>query len=161
MRPATAYRPSGNRRRLHGLKAADSGQSLAEFAVVLPLLLLVFMGIFEFGRFYYTQLTLQHAVREATRYAVTGRTETDPETGEPMSRANSIAQVILHNTQTLSVNLEGITIDPADGGGPEEIVRVGVDFGYEFRAPLIKEFLPKSGVTLTYSTAMRNEPFFE
>lgn len=139
----------------------DSGQSLAEFALVLPLLLLMLLGIFEFGRFYYTRLTLQHAVREAARYAVTGRTEVDPETGEPIGRANSIIQVIVRNTSNLGVDMEGITIDPPDGGGPEEIVRVGIDFGYSFQAPLIRDLLPQSGVTLSYTTAMRNEPFFD
>jgi len=147
--------------RLRQLKRSTSGQSLAEFALVLPVLLLVFMGIFEFGRFYYTRLTLQHAVREATRYAITGQTQTDPETGEPISRANSIVSVILANTATLHVDLDGISIDPADGGGPEEIVRVRVDFGYDFEMPLVKDLLPESGVTLSYETAMRNEPFYE
>jgi len=147
--------------RLRQLKRSTSGQSLAEFALVLPVLLLVFMGIFEFGRFYYTRLTLQHAVREATRYAITGQTQTDPETGEPISRANSIVNVILANTATLHVDLDGISIDPADGGGPEEIVRVRVDFGYDFEMPLVKDLLPESGVTLSYETAMRNEPFYE
>jgi len=147
--------------RLRQLKGSTSGQSLAEFALVLPVLLLVFMGIFEFGRFYYTRLTLQHAVREATRYAITGQTQTDPETGEPISRASSIVNVILANTATLHVDLDGISIDPADGGGPEEIVRVRVDFGYDFEMPLVKEFLPGAGVTLSYEAAMRNEPFFE
>lgn len=150
--------PSKGLRRFHD---STSGQSLAEFALVLPMLLLVFMGIFEFGRFYYTRLTLQHAVREATRYAVTGQVQVDPETGEPMSRANSITQVILYNTRTLHVDLAGISIDPADGGGPEDIVRVRVNFDYDFEMPLVKELLPSSGVTLSYETAMRNEPFYE
>ena len=64
------------------MRRNTSGQSLVEFAIVLPLLLLVFFGIFEFGRFYFTKLTLQHAVREATRFAITGNVLADPETGD-------------------------------------------------------------------------------
>lgn len=46
----------------------DRGASAVEFALILPLLLLVVFGIFEFGRAYNAQITLQHAVREGVRY---------------------------------------------------------------------------------------------
>src|SRR5215831_9208588 len=44
------------------------GQSLAEFAVVLPLLLLIVFGITEFGRAYYQYNTLCKAIRNGARY---------------------------------------------------------------------------------------------
>ena len=46
------------------------GQSLLEFALLLPILLMVIMGLFDIGRavFYYS--TLNTAVREGTRFAV-------------------------------------------------------------------------------------------
>lgn len=150
-------RTAGQRR----LRRDASGQSLVEFALVLPMLLLVFFGIFEFGRFYFTKLTLQHAVREATRFAVTGNVLTDPETGEPIDRAGSIVRVILHNTKDLDVELDGITITPVDGGGPEDIVRVAVDFQYDLTLPLVRGIVPDGHVDISMSTAMRNEAFYE
>ncbi len=143
------------------LRRDSSGQSIVEFAIVLPLLLLMFFGIFEFGRFYFTKLTLQHAVREATRFAVTGNVLTDPETGEPIDRAGSIVRVILHNTDDLDVALDGVSISPADGGGPEEIVRVAVDFRYNLTMPLIRGIVPDGYIDISFSTAMRNEAFYE
>lgn len=137
-----------------------SGQSLVEFAIVLPLLLLVFFGIFEFGRFYFTKLTVQSAVREATRFAVTGNVLTDSTTGDPLSRANSIIRVILDNTKNLDVDLGGVTITPADGGGPEDIVRVRVDFQYDLTLPLIQNLVPNGRVNFSFATAMRNEAFY-
>lgn len=142
------------------LRRNTSGQSLVEFAIVLPLLLLMFFGIFEFGRFYFTKLTLQHAVREATRFAITGNTLTDPTTGDPISRANSIVRVILENTNNLDVDLAGVTITPANGGGPEEIVRVRVDFQYDLTMPVIQNIVPNGHVNFSFSTAMRNEAFY-
>jgi hypothetical protein len=121
----------------------------------------MFFGIFEFGRFYFTKLTVQHAVREATRFAITGNTLTDPETGDPISRANSIVRVILENTSNLDVDLDGVTITPADGGGPEEIVRIRVNFQYDLTMPLIQNIVPDGHVNFSYSTAMRNEAFYE
>ena len=143
------------------LRRDSSGQSIVEFALVLPLLLLMFFGIFEFGRFYFTKLTLQHAVREATRFAVTGNVLTDPETGEPIDRAGSIVRVILHNTEDLDVALDGVSISPADGGGPGEIVRVAVDFRYNLTMPLIRGIVPDGYIDISFSTAMRNEAFYE
>ena len=147
--------------RFRQLGRSDSGQSLVEFSLVLPMILLVFFGIFEMGRFYHTRLTLQHAVREAARFAVTGETRIDPATGEPMTRASSIVQVILDNARQLDVDVDAITLDPADGGGPEELVRVSVELTYELTLPLVKGIVPDNTVHLSYMTAMRNEPFYQ
>src|SRR5262245_21515586 len=46
----------------------QQGQSLLEFAVVLPVLLLIVLGVIEFGRAYYQYNTLSKAVREGARY---------------------------------------------------------------------------------------------
>jgi hypothetical protein len=47
-------------------------QALAEFAISLPILLIVIFGIVEFGRVFQSWVTLQNAVRAATRFASTG-----------------------------------------------------------------------------------------
>ena len=47
------------------------GQALVEFALILPILLLVVAGIFDFGRALFTYSEVSNAVREATRYAAT------------------------------------------------------------------------------------------
>jgi hypothetical protein len=49
------------------------GQTLAEFAISLPLVLLLLFGILEFGRMFQSWVTLQNAARSAVRYAVTGQ----------------------------------------------------------------------------------------
>ena len=51
-----------------------SGQSLAEFALVLPVLLLLFMGILDFGRAVYAYNTLSNAAREGARVAIVDQT---------------------------------------------------------------------------------------
>lgn len=48
------------------------GQTIAEFALTLPLLLLLMFGIIEFGRIFQSWVTIQNAARQAARYAVTG-----------------------------------------------------------------------------------------
>lgn len=48
----------------------NRGQSLIEFALILPLLLLMIVGIFEFGLLFMTSHTIQNAGREGVRLAV-------------------------------------------------------------------------------------------
>jgi hypothetical protein len=49
------------------------GQTLAEFAITLPILLILTFGIIEFGRIFQAWVTLQNSARAAARYASTGR----------------------------------------------------------------------------------------
>ncbi|MCA1065262.1 pilus assembly protein [Rossellomorea sp. AcN35-11] len=50
----------------------EDGQSLVEYAFVLPLLLLLIFGIVDFGRYFHAALTVDHAGREAARAASVG-----------------------------------------------------------------------------------------
>ena len=58
------------------------GQSLVEFAVALPFLLIILFGIFEAARWFQAYLAVQYAAREATRFAVTGQPPMMIEDGE-------------------------------------------------------------------------------
>ena len=52
------------------LVARTRGQALVEFALVAPVLILIFFGIIEFGRFILTYQELNNATREGARYAI-------------------------------------------------------------------------------------------
>lgn len=137
------------------------GTTLVEFALVVPFILMLFMGITEFGRFYFTRLTLQHAVREAARFAITGNTLPDPDTGDPMSRVESIRHVILEKAASLDLDVEELSVDPPDGGGPAQVVTVTARFNFDFIAPVISQMFPDGEYVFTVATAMKNEPFFD
>lgn len=128
--------------------------------MALPLVLLLLAGIFEFGRHFYTRLTLRHAVSEAARFAVTGNTLIDPATGDPMSRATSIVQVIVDRARDLDVDVGRIRLTPPDGGLPGQIVQVSATYRYRFVMTPIARFFGPGFVDFTVSTAMLNEPAF-
>ncbi len=54
-------------------QSQERGAALVEAALVLPLLLMLLVGIVEFGRVWNAQLSLSHAAREGIReYVVSG-----------------------------------------------------------------------------------------
>lgn len=57
-------------------RGAADGQTLAEFALIVPVLLLLFMGILDFGRAIYAYNTLSNAAREGARIAIVDQTVT-------------------------------------------------------------------------------------
>ena len=144
---------------LRRLRGESRGAAMVELALVITMLMMLFSGVFEFGRFYYSRLTLQHAVREAARFAVTGNVLNDAQ-GNPMTRVASIQQVIQQKAYNLSVNVNDISVVPADGGAPGEVVTITTVFRYDFVVPPVKQFFPPGYVDFTISTSMKNEPFF-
>ena len=62
-------------RRIHVRQ--ERGQSVAEFALVLPLLMLVLLGIVQFGMVFKQYITLTDAVREGARKAAVARHRSD------------------------------------------------------------------------------------
>lgn len=55
------------------LRGDESGVALVEFALVLPLLLLVLFGVFEFGRIFNYWIDETHLANEAARWAAVNR----------------------------------------------------------------------------------------
>lgn len=62
---AAAHRRT--RRRLRPIGRDESGQGVVEFALILPVLLLILVGILEFGSIYSKVISMRQAVREAGR----------------------------------------------------------------------------------------------
>ncbi len=55
-------------------RRCQRGQSLVEVALVLPILLVILLGIFDFGRAVFAFNTVSNAAREAARLAIVDQT---------------------------------------------------------------------------------------
>ncbi len=62
------------------LKKKENGQAMVEFALLLPVLLLLVCGIIDFAWLAFNQLSLNNACREAARYAAVNTTVDSLET---------------------------------------------------------------------------------
>lgn len=84
---------------MNARRSRADGQSLVEFALVLPILLLMFMGILDFGRAVFAYNSLSNAAREGARVAIVDQTV---EGGVPKGATEAANQAI------------GLGLDPSD-----------------------------------------------
>ncbi len=88
----------------------DRGNTAVEFALTLPIFIILFIGIIEFGWYFFVQHTIQYATREGMRLALVGRTIADPSNpGNNLSREASIIQTIKDNAM-LPVIRNGVLV---------------------------------------------------
>jgi Flp pilus assembly protein TadG len=80
----------------------EDGQGLIEFALVLPVLLMVATGITSFGIVFYRYITLTDAVRSGARTLSLGRGQTSP--NDPCTQATN---------QTVSSAID-VNLKPSD-----------------------------------------------
>ena len=70
------------------------GQSLAEFAIILPILLLIVFAIIQFGLIFWAQNTLTQVVRDTGRWAATQQTKPCSNGGPALVvKADEIARI--------------------------------------------------------------------
>lgn len=139
------------------------GTTLVEFALVLPIFVLLLLAIADFARLFYVEMTLQNAVREAGRYAITGNHVPDPNhQGQTLSRVKSIAQIAQQAAMGLDVsNLQIISVNGGSGnaGGPGDTVTISLTTNLKLLTPIIAQFFKNGVYSFTVSVSFRNEPF--
>jgi len=119
---------SRNRRYLSRFTRNERGVQLAELAIVLPLLALLFGATAEFGRYFHEYTTLAKAARVGARYLATACVKSS----EDLNAKNLV--VYGNAAGTGSPVLDGLDatnititrIDSAGGSGFPETVTVGI-----------------------------------
>ncbi len=145
------------------LARSTAGTSAVEFALVAPMFFLLFFAVFDFARIFYVQMTLQNAVRQAGRYAITGNHLPDPQhQGQNLSRINSITSVAQQAAGGLSVS--NIQISSATGGsgsagGPGDTVTISLSTSLQLMTPVVAQFFQNGTYGFTVSVSFKNEPF--
>ena len=110
---------SGLRRAITTYAKDEDAQSLVEFALTLPVFLLVITGLFDVSRAVWEENTLAYAAREGTRYAIVhgsaGVPPVGPCTTHPCPTSgtefvNRNLQNIVNAVTTSAVGVPGITV---------------------------------------------------
>jgi hypothetical protein len=155
------------------------GQALVEFALVSLLFFMLSFGVFDMARLFQSWVTVQHASREAARYAITGRYDCD---GSVSGRNECIVWTAEDATGGLTgggFNGEAVEVetrawdydcatgigcswpDPAfaDATGKQcDQIEVTVSYKHKFVLPVLEAIAP-SGITVVGRQRMTMEPY--
>jgi len=136
-------------------RGRERGAALLEAAVTVPVILLISVGIFEFGRAYQTSQVLTNAAREGARLAVLE----GPTDAEVRARVNSY----LTSGGLTSLADGNIAVDRNVPLGTATASSVTLSYPFEFMVlnPVVRLVTPTSTtggpITMTAATLMRNE----
>jgi Flp pilus assembly protein TadG len=101
---------------IRGLIRGEQGVQLAELAIVLPLILLMFVATAEFGRFFYAYSTLSKASRVGARYLVSapidGSDDTKAKNLIVFGNQNGTGSPLITNLQTTNVTITRTLLGP-------------------------------------------------
>jgi Flp pilus assembly protein TadG len=90
----------------NGIPCAERGQAVVEFALVIPVLMLIVVGIFKFGTLYTNYTQLIDATRSSARQFAIERGQGDP-CGDAVGRLAAAAGGLNTSNITAKLTLEG------------------------------------------------------
>ncbi len=145
----------------------EKGAAVVEFAVVLPLLIVMVAGIVEFGLLYFNKQILVTATREGARLGI-DPDATDSEIRErvkkvcreeydeglPLGLGNFLPMLKTFGTAIVDIPDADITITRTGSEFPADLT-VGVEYEYRFLLPSILGL--GNTITLRASTVMKME----
>jgi Flp pilus assembly protein TadG len=135
---------------------------MIEAAMTLPLLLLVCVGIIEFGRLYQTWQVMTNAAREGARIAVLPSL---PSGGVDTRVRQYLQSGGLNSDSTVGVSVTAVNVSIGSGGTASGS-KVTVTYPFTFMAlqPIAQLVVPGATagapITLTTTATMRNETQF-
>jgi Flp pilus assembly protein TadG len=149
------------------------GGTTIEFAMTALIFLVLLMAIIDFSYMFFVNLTMQHAVREGARYALTGQSDLDP---NPQGTAQDRCDATIARIKDASmgffdrassvvvfktVNSDGsITPVPSNScAAANQIIVITVNCELPLISPLIQPFFPNGKYTFSASSTMKNEAF--
>jgi Flp pilus assembly protein TadG len=146
MRPPT--RRSNRRRR---------GQALVEFALVIPIFLLVMVALFDLGRAVFAYNTLTNAAREGVRLAIVNQ-----DSASIIARAKSQTAIVELSNPSVDIDFYQVDTDGSLGGACSPVAVgcvavVNFEATYKPITPMIADLLFKDGVTFTATSVLSVE----
>ncbi len=142
-RRADAWPDGAGMARIPGFMArCRSGAAAIEFALAVPVFLLMVYGMVEMGRLFWIQSTLQYAVEESVRYAIVNNAvlETD------------VANVAAAKAATVGATATNFTVTFETLLGARTFVTVQAAYPFSLLTPLVP--VPPFNITTRYRSAV-------
>jgi Flp pilus assembly protein TadG len=138
---------------------SERGAALLEAAITIPMLLLVSVGIFEFGRAYQTWQILTNAAREGARMAVL-QDSSNTDITSRVSQYMTDGQLGAANSATIGVNRSAV-LDVNGRNVSASDVTIDYPFSFIVLQPVARLVAPTTSlggaVVMHAEAVMRNE----
>jgi Flp pilus assembly protein TadG len=145
--------------RRRGGRGTSRGQALVEFALVIPIFVLLLTALFDMGRAVFAYNTLTNAAREGARIAIVNQ-----DVDMIKQHAKQATQIVELNDPSVSVGFWRMADDgTADTSDPCNLVAnaclavVSFEATYQPITPLIGNIVFKNGVTLKATSVLTVE----
>jgi Flp pilus assembly protein TadG len=143
----------------------QGGSTVLELALITPVFLMLIIGIIELSLAYFANMTMQHAVREGARYAVTGAKDLDPDSAN-QQRYQAVIQKIRDSSMGMYDKVSPvIAVNGSDAVGAAmfgqagDIVVISIDCRWAFATPMVRALFRDGQAHFVVAAAMRNESF--
>lgn len=130
---------------------SEDGQALVEFALVVPILLVLMLGLVEFSRAWNTQQVLTDAAREALRNSVVANADYTYE--QMRAQIDQALRRASLDPERAQVSVEGWK----SGTGTPARIRIDYRYDFEFFGPFVGWATEERSLALSTSFVMRNE----
>jgi hypothetical protein len=137
-------------------RAGERGQALAEFALVLPLLLLLIAGIVEFARAWNIKQAVTDAAREGIRHVVLADGKTLAEAKTKIEERLALASIETSSVAFSSPGCPTVS-NCVHVSGEQMSVDVSTQYRMAFIGTLLKWLVGAQNVTISTRATMRNE----
>jgi Flp pilus assembly protein TadG len=131
-----------------------SGQSLTEFALILPLLTMLMLGTIDLARVFYTKITIANASRVAAEYAANYNLKVTAG-NNPATATSDVKQVAVREAQPF-VTLSTSNVAFSTDWQPGTVYTVTITTNWSAVTPMINQLWGGGAITLTHSTQLRH-----
>lgn len=144
------------------------GAAIIEMALVAPVFFLLLIGVLEMSMLFYANLTMQYAVREGARYAVTGQANLDPNASDQQRYAAIVAKIEdssmgLYAKVAPVISVNKVTYGAASAytpgmfGASGDILVLQLDCTWKLATPLLSAFFTGGQYHFSVAATVRNK----
>jgi Flp pilus assembly protein TadG len=115
---------------------SEKGQAAVELGLIVPIILFLICGIFDFGRILYTASTINILGQEAARY-VSLESSTDRRT------TAEVKQFVIDKAIVENKELINVTVTPSEGTRKSgDYVKIDITYSLTYITPFMNDILP-------------------
>ncbi|NLF03178.1 MAG: pilus assembly protein [Anaerolineales bacterium] len=123
------------------LQRRQRGQSMVEFVLMLPILLIILLGLLDLGRLWYAYVAVTDAAAEGATYAAINPPTSDDDISQICQRAQDASGGLVQ------IDPDAVDVELVSSGSSPSVI-VTVDYTFTLATPLLHAIVPEGHLLL-------------